>query len=419
MNGFYHETNHDLWNRWTQLHATCESDYAELVDRLRDGGTTLKDTELDELGDVAGRSLLHLQCHFGLDTLSWAKRGAAATGVDFSEEAIALARSLSRELGVDAEFICADIYDLSQVLDGQFDIVYTSYGVLPWLPDLERWAGTVAHFVKPGGTFYIVEGHPARRIMLPRRVDDTGKPIAYGYFCGTEPVAVQERGSYASPNADAVHTAYYWAHSLGEIVTALCTAGLQLEFLHEFAKTVEICRSYEEDELGQYRPLTLRDVMIPSQFSIRAHKPARQVDRPESVAFMLVRDDQVLAERRRSTKAVLPGAVAIPGGHVEPGERLEDALSRESREELGIIPCDARYVCSLLYSADIVYRIHYYAVESWKGEIQSHEAESLLWIQQDEPERLDAEIDRVAIGEYRRVCTSPRPGTASGAISRH
>lgn len=273
MNSSYHETNHDLWNRWTRLHATCESDYADLLDRFRAGETTLKDIELDELGDVAGGSLLHLQCHFGLDTLSWAKRGATATGVDFSEEAIALARSLSIELGIDAEFICSDIYGLPQVLDGQFDVVYTSYGVLPWLPDLDRWAGVIAQCLKPGGTFYIVEWHPARRILLPRRVDDTGKPIEYGYFYRAEPVAVKERGSYATPNADAVHTAYYWAHSLGEIATALCTAGLKLAFLHEFPKTVEDCRSYQETEPGQHELQILHDVIIPHQFSIRATKP--------------------------------------------------------------------------------------------------------------------------------------------------
>ena len=403
MNNTYLENNRHLWDHWTRLHATCESDYADLLARFRAGETTLQDVELAEVGDVSNKSLLHLQCHFGLDTLSWARRGATATGVDFSEQAIALARSLSAELGIDAQFVCSDIYDLPQVLDGQFDIVYTSYGVLPWLPDLDRWAGIVAHYLEPGGTFYIVEGHPARRILLPRRVDDTGKPVEHGYFHRAAPVQVEERGSYARPDVDAVHTAYYWTHSLGQVVTTLCTAGLRLEFLHEFPKTVENCCAYQETAAGQYEPYLCRDVTIPHQFSIRATRPAQATDLLECVAFMLVQDGKVLAEKRKLTKEDEPGAVAIPGGHVERGEHLEETLRRELEEELGITPGTTKYVCSLLHRSHTLLQIHYYAVELWEGEIQANEAESLLWIPFDELERFDIGVDRVAIGEYLRV----------------
>ena len=111
------------------------------------------------------KSLLHLQCHFGMDTLSWARLGARATGVDFSDEAIALARSLSQELGIEARFVCSNIYDLPDVLSGQYDIVFTSYGVLCWLPDLTRWAQVIGHFLKSKGTFYIVDGHPFAKVF--------------------------------------------------------------------------------------------------------------------------------------------------------------------------------------------------------------------------------------------------------------
>jgi SAM-dependent methyltransferase len=261
--------NRELWDRWTKLHAQFQSQVYDL-DRFKAGETTLKEIEREELGDVAGKSLLHLQCHFGLDTLSWARRGASVTGVDFSAEAIALARSLSVELNIDAEFLCCDIYDLPEFLQKQFDIVFTSYGVLPWLPDLQSWAEVVARYLRAGGTFYMVEAHPIRRILLPRRVDDLGKPVECGYFSGRDPVKVAECGSYAVPGVGSVATAYYWSHGLGEIVTALSSAGLRLEFLHEFPKTITNCGSYVEVEPGRYELQLLVDIAIPDQFSIRA-----------------------------------------------------------------------------------------------------------------------------------------------------
>jgi 8-oxo-dGTP diphosphatase len=131
----------------------------------------------------------------------------------------------------------------------------------------------------------------------------------------------------------------------------------------------------------------------------------RSEDLHECVAFMLIRDGKVLAEKRKSTKEIYPGIVAIPGGHVEKGETIHGACCREASEELGIVLGDTKYVCSLLYRIDVLYRIHYFAVESWAGEIQSHEAESLLWIPFDQLEWFEFGIDRTAIGEYLRVYT--------------
>src|SRR5512136_2825848 len=124
------------------------------------GKNSLKSVELAEVGDVGGKRLLHLQCHFGMDTLSWARLGARVTGVDYAPQAIDLARELAREAGLEADFICASIYDLPERLTGTFDIVFTSYGVLCWLPDLPAWGRVIAHFLRPGGIFYIADGHP-------------------------------------------------------------------------------------------------------------------------------------------------------------------------------------------------------------------------------------------------------------------
>src|SRR5687767_2636968 len=151
------ESNRELWDKWTAVHV--ESDFYH-VDTFKSGDNRIRDYEIAEVGDVTGKSLLHLQCHFGLDTLSWARLGANVTGVDYSEAAVAAARSLARDVGIEARFVQSNVYELPGVLEGEFDIVYTSRGVLGWLPDLERWADTIVHFMRPGGLFYITEAHP-------------------------------------------------------------------------------------------------------------------------------------------------------------------------------------------------------------------------------------------------------------------
>ena len=152
----YFESNRRHWNEATSLQASSAFNDLE---RFRSGASTLRSIELEELGDVSGKSLLHTQCNFGLDTMSWARLGADVTGVDFSDNAIELARSLSRNEAVDAEFVLSNVYDLPDVLDASYGIVFASYGVLYHLPDLRRWAEIMASLLKPGGTFYIVDFH--------------------------------------------------------------------------------------------------------------------------------------------------------------------------------------------------------------------------------------------------------------------
>jgi 2-polyprenyl-3-methyl-5-hydroxy-6-metoxy-1,4-benzoquinol methylase len=153
----YYEVNRKRWNELVDIHV--KSDEYDLEGFIA-GKNSLHSIELEALGDVSGKSLLHLQCHFGLDTLSWGRLGARVTGVDFSETAIELARSLAARIGVDAEFICSNVYDFPKHLDGKFDVVFTSYGALCWLHDMEAWAEIVSRYLRPGGTFFMAEFHP-------------------------------------------------------------------------------------------------------------------------------------------------------------------------------------------------------------------------------------------------------------------
>jgi SAM-dependent methyltransferase len=224
--------NQALWEAWTAVHAT--GTFYD-VDAFRAGGIRVRPYEIEMVGDVAGKSLLHLQCHFGLDTLSWARLGARVTGADFSPAATELARRLADELGFDdARFVLANLYDLPSVLEGEFDVVYTSRGVLSWLPDVAGWARVVAHFVAPGGTFFISEHHPIAQALENEGVAPGELRLAYPYWEHEEPLTFMIKGSYADPDADVGdQTEHGWGHGLGEIVTALIEAGLRIERLVE------------------------------------------------------------------------------------------------------------------------------------------------------------------------------------------
>ena len=259
------QVNQLNWNERTPVHAA--SDFYD-VEGFKAGRITLKDLERREVGDVTGKTLLHLQCHFGMDTMSWARLGARATGVDFSDAAINLARSLNDELGLDARFIHSNVYDLPDVLDEQFDIVFTSYGALCWLPDIDKWAGIVHESLKPGGLFYIAEFHPLLKVFEQSEPGEM-RPTR-GYFqhefyyvgnghsyAGTDPIE--------SPN-------YEWHHTLGEVVTALTESGLKIEFLHEFPFTCyQACPAMEKCDDGWWRFPEDND-SFPQLFSIRAVK---------------------------------------------------------------------------------------------------------------------------------------------------
>ena len=259
------QANRKNWNERTALHAA--TDFYD-VEGFKAGRIMLKDLERREVGEVSGKTLLHLQCHFGLDTMSWARLGAKPTGVDFSDEAIDLARSLNDELGLGTRFIRSNVYDLPEVLDEQFDIVFTSYGVLCWLPDLDKWARVVSNHLKLGGVFYIAEIHP---LMETYEQSESGEIRPTWSYFKNEFYFEGSRNSYTgtgqieSPN-------YEWGHSLGEIVSALTGAGLRIEFLHEFPLTCY--RAFpvmEKGDDGWWRFPEHND-SFPQTFSIRATK---------------------------------------------------------------------------------------------------------------------------------------------------
>jgi SAM-dependent methyltransferase len=224
------------------------------------------------MGDVSGKSLLHLQCHFGMDTLAWARRGAIVTGMDFSPTAIELAESLSRELAVPASFVCSDIYDLPGKLSGEFDIVFTSYGVLHGLPDIARWGQVAGHFVKPGGIVYIVEDHPMFRTF--RAKPDGTFQAERKYFHSDTPQRIEGTGSYATDGTGTAGVSYIWDFSMGDVINALIQAGLRIEFLHEFPFAARAKFPFMvQGEDGWWRLPDDRHGTIPFLFSLQARKP--------------------------------------------------------------------------------------------------------------------------------------------------
>jgi len=267
--------NRDLWNGWTELHV--ESDFYD-VEGFKAGRDTLDEVEsrgvLDRVGDIRGKTLLHLQCHFGLDTMSWARRGARATGVDFSEKAVAHARRLARELDIPARFFCADVTDTPAVLgqlDGErFDVVFTSHGVITWLPDLRPWARTIAAALKPGGTFCVVDSHPFCW-MFDEEVAEPTLAFRYEYFT-REALRFDEKGSYAVPDADFRGVSYSWQHTFEDIVGSLAAAGLTVVSLREYPYLAWKWFPWMvKDDAGRYR-LPPDMPQIPVMFALTAAK---------------------------------------------------------------------------------------------------------------------------------------------------
>lgn len=260
----FFNANKNVWNKKVSFH--FKSDFYD-VTGFRRGKSSLQFIELEELGDVKGKSMLHLQCHFGLDSLSWSRLGAEVTAVDFSDEAIRTAKGLSAETGINAEFICCNIYDLNEVLDKKFDIVFTSYGVVGWLPDLKRWGEIISHFLKPSGIFYMVEFHPVVWMF-----NDQFDKLEFSYFKSEEPIAETISGTYADKNANINETQFSWNHSLGEVISSLVSSGLKLEFLNEFPFSVYDCFSNTvKGTDGRWRIEGLEDI-IPLMYSIKAVK---------------------------------------------------------------------------------------------------------------------------------------------------
>ena len=208
------------------------------IQSLRAGRGRLNPIEEAEIGPIEGFRVLHLQCHFGRDSLILASRGAEVVGLDFSPPAIATARQLAAELGLagQARFVEADLYDAPGAIPepGSFDLVYVTWGAINWLPDIRRWASIVAHFLKPGGALHLAEGHPAALVLDDSAPREGAMPGWFAPYFSDGALVIDSPLDYADERARLTNTrTYEWLHPLGAIVTAVVDAGLTLRWLHE------------------------------------------------------------------------------------------------------------------------------------------------------------------------------------------
>ncbi|KRP09620.1 MAG: methyltransferase type 12 [Sphingobacteriales bacterium BACL12 MAG-120802-bin5] len=256
--------NRELWNNRAPVH--FNSSFYDVEGFLRNTDS-LKALEKELIGDVTDKQILHLQCHFGQDSISLEKRGAIVTGVDFSTTAIELAKKLNDMAGTHVRFIESDVYSLHQQLDEKFDMVYTTFGVLGWLPDLTRWAQTVARFLKPGGRLVLAEFHPVVWMF-----DDQFRELIYDYS-SQEPIIEQTEQTYAADAKLTTGTSYSWNHGIGDVVEALTAAGLFLRSLKEYDYSPHNCFANTiEFESGKFRIQHLK-AKIPMCYSILAQSP--------------------------------------------------------------------------------------------------------------------------------------------------
>jgi len=268
----YYEANREHWDESTGIHE--RSQFYDRAGFIAGGRSPLTDTERAELGPlVAGKRLLHLQCHFGMDTLELARLGATVTGIDFSPASIEAAKRLSVDSGIPGRFIEANVYDAPEVLDERFDIVYAGAGSLVWLPDVRAWARVAAHFLEPGGVLYLYDGNPMRGTLADDR-DDGLLVVETAYFETDEPAAYDDTFTYTDGPPMTNHRDYEWGHGLGEVVTAVADAGLRLDFLHEHREAPWQPFTFMEPVPGaRMWRLADRPERLPMMYSLRATKP--------------------------------------------------------------------------------------------------------------------------------------------------
>lgn len=276
MHDQHYQMNRDAWDRMASVHARSAM-YAPMIEALRAGRSALLPIEQRELPPLRGLRLLHLQCHIGTDTLSMALQGADVTGIDFSEVAISQARRLAADLNLPARFTHSDVYRTRDAVEGHFDLVFTSYGTICWLHDLEAWARVIADCLKPGGAFYIIDGHPMALALDETSTAAGGfrlkhailtRPDQPGIFASDRSYADPDLRFEPKPMAE-------WAHPISEVVNALLRAGLHLEFLNEHpecAWAMLECMQLGDD--GLYRLPDDAGLRIPFLFSLMARKPA-------------------------------------------------------------------------------------------------------------------------------------------------
>ncbi|MDE2869644.1 MAG: class I SAM-dependent methyltransferase [Chloroflexota bacterium] len=266
------EANLANWNDRVAAHLASPGYDVEgfIADPSRIGKAVELDRE--EIGDVRGLSLLHLQCHIGLDTLSWARLGAQVTGLDFSPPAIEAAREISRRTQTPAEFVLADVYEAPEALDKAYDMVYASEGVLCWLPDVAAWARVLRCLTRPGGTAYIRDGHPIFHALDHDRLDGRLELVG-SYFEGAAH-RYDEPGTYVESCVQIEHTVNYeWDHGLGEIVNGFIQAGFRIESLREYGVSAYQALPGMIKGQDDWWRLPRDSGQAPSMFSLRATLP--------------------------------------------------------------------------------------------------------------------------------------------------
>lgn len=259
----YIKQNKETWNIKTDFHIA--SKFYDM-DSFMKGKNSLNEIELKLLGDVTGKTILHLQCHFGQDSISLARMGAKVTGIDLSDNAIGKATEISRQLNADATFICCNIYDLPAHLDKTFDMVFTSYGTIGWLPDLDKWAAIVSKYLKPGGKFVFAEFHPVVWMY-----DNDFEKVTYKYS-KAEPIVETVTGTYADKTAQVSTQTITWNHGIGEVVNGLIQNGIEINELNEYDYSPYDCfNKVEEFAPGKFRIKEFEN-LIPMVYSILATK---------------------------------------------------------------------------------------------------------------------------------------------------
>jgi 2-polyprenyl-3-methyl-5-hydroxy-6-metoxy-1,4-benzoquinol methylase len=255
----FFDINKNAWNLKTDIH--LESEFYNQEAFLR-GENTLKDIELGLLGDVKGKSILHLQCHFGQDSLSLSRMGAQVTGVDLSDRAIEVAQQVADQLQLKTKFVCCNVYDTPQHIDEKFDIVFTSYGTIGWLPDIGKWAEVVGAMLKPGGRFVFVDFHPVVWMY-----DNDFTFVQYSYF-NQDAIIEDNTGSYADKEASIQYKTVGWNHGMAEVMQALLDNGMQMEHVKEYNYSPYSCfPSMNEVESGKFELKAFGD-KIPMMYSL-------------------------------------------------------------------------------------------------------------------------------------------------------
>jgi SAM-dependent methyltransferase len=268
----YRELNQANWDDRVLTHLASDYYSAQRFLAEPDFISNVVRFDLPRLGDVSGLRGAHLQCHIGTDTISLARLGASMTGLDFSGKAVEAAQKLAAGARADATFVQSDVYLAAGVLGaGEFDLVYTGIGSLPWLPDIRRWGGVVADLLRPGGRLFMREDHPA---LLSAKVRDGLLTLERPYFEQSEPNVAKSGTTYVGTDATVAHTVTkWWNHGIGEIITSLLDAGLRIvEFTeHDSVPWSALSGAMEYIGDGEYR-LVDSSQRLPHTYTIQAVK---------------------------------------------------------------------------------------------------------------------------------------------------